>query len=304
MKCRVKVLLFLLLSTSSMGCFSLHDTKPEFSVADNLVPQTLAQSYERAKPQKTASPSANTLAEGLGGILSSDNWIVYQEKEQEEFVGNVSYDNGIYHFKSDYALSERKLNRITAKGSVFLRKQETDGSWYQVQADTVVYNYQTGQGYAQAADGKRIDLQYKTPQGDHILAQARRANFNTKEQTCELTGRIVVTRTDATGQVITLKANRMTAKQQGMYARLQGNAEASNGQYCLNAQTIEYDGQANQAYAYGKRPLVQGSPEQGTFAIIADKATTNTTSRHIDLQGQVQGWIVSDTINQAETKKK
>ena len=48
---------------------------------------------------------------------------------------------------------------------------------------------------------------------------------------------------------------------------------------------------------------VQGKTEDGTFAIIADKITAENTTRKNQLNGQVQGWIVSDEINRSAVNK-
>ena len=283
------------------GCFSLTDkdvrlpAAPSAHQTQQLVEQK-KQNLQDRKPQFT-------LPETLGGIVSSDSWIVYQTKQEEEFKGHVSYDNGQYIFKSDYALSQRKKNLITAKGNVFIRHNESPDIWYELHADRVQYNYQTGQGSAHADKNKRIELKYHTDKNELITAYARQAHFNTKEKTYDLDGQAHILYTNEKGQNISLKADRIIARQQDRYALLEGHAEADNGQYRLQSDKMEYDGLAGQAKAYGDRPLATGATEMGTFAIIADEVSAQTDSRHMELKGQVQGWIVSDTINQSAAAK-
>ena len=243
------------------------------------------------------------LPDTLGGVVSSDRWIIYKEKEEEEFEGNVRYDNGTYAFRSDYALSQRKKNLFTARGNVFARYNAAQDTWYEIYADKAVYNYQTADGSAYGSGKKQIKLIYHAPKGDVVTALADRAQFNTQGQTYQLSGNIFVTYQDQKGKIATLKAQELTAHQKEQYLVLQGGAEAENANYHLQAQTIEYNGKKGYSYAYGGRPLLQGKTEDGTFAIIADKITAENTTRKIQLNGQVQGWIVSDEINRSAVNK-
>ena len=69
--------------------------------------------------------------------------------------------------------------------------------------------------------------------------------------------------------------------------------KATDSQRTLEAETIVYDGAQNASYAYGARPLVHGTTEQGTFAVIADKVSADNEGNKITLDGKVQGWMVS-----------
>lgn len=56
---------------------------------------------EQAKHSlKNKKDAAAALPPVLGGLVSSDSWVIYKDKQQEEFKGNVSYDNGVYAFRS------------------------------------------------------------------------------------------------------------------------------------------------------------------------------------------------------------
>lgn len=277
------------------GCLSVkNEYEPTVSV-----PKIKTPSFP-----KPATPSvslkATSLPDMLGGIVSSDSWIVYNEKQEEEFKGHVRYDNGIYILRSDYALSQRKKNLFTLKGNIYFRHNEPDGAWYEVYADKAVYNYQTGKGYALASKKEPLKLVYHSAQNEQITAYAKRADIDTQQQVYKLTTDAVLIHQDALGNISTLKADSMLAKQQEQYVFMQGHAEAYDAQYHLKAQTLEYDGLTHHAYVYGERPLLQGTTQEGTFAIIADKATAQTDSQDIHLEGQVQGWIVSDRINKSK----
>lgn len=281
------------------GCFSIKNQQEITVKGPDL---TAAKKVLQQKTQQLKMPK-NQLPEVLGGVVYSDRWIVYKEKEEEEFEGNVSYDNGIYIFRAQYALSQRKKNLFTAKDSVYIRKNESAKSYYELYADKAAYNYATGEGYAQANKKRSITLVYKNPQGDLITALAQRADFNTKEETYVLSGNVHVTHIDSLGKKSTLQADKISAKQKENYALLQGNAIVQSQDYTLRSETIEYDGNQKMAYAYGGRPLADGKTQEGTFAIIADKVSAETDSHKIKLSGQVQGWIVSDQINNSKANE-
>lgn len=301
-----RVSFVLALSLVLGGCFSIRDTQtisattPALDLAKTAAGQKV-QEFQKKKEKN--SSSEQQLPELLGGVVSSDRWVVYKEKQEEEFEGNVRYDNGIYLFKSDYALSQRKQNAITAKGSIRIRKKEPSGAYYEVYAEQLFYNYKTGQATIQAAKGKRITLVYKNEQGDLITALARKAVINTKKQTALLTGKVLVIHVDKLGKKATLNADQISADKLANHAVLQGNAVAKNEDYSVKSDRIEYDGPSQMAYAYGNRPLATGKTEDGTFAIIADKVSAETDTRKINLSGQVQGWVISDQINSSQANK-
>ena len=283
------------------GCFSLQDKQPVAQQAPQPAAAKALAEQKKQELQKKSTP--DKLPETLGGAITSDRWVIYKEKQEEEFKGNVHYDNGIYAFRADYALSQRKQNLFTAKGNVFARYNAPDGAWYELYAEKAAYNYQTGKGYAQSAAPRQIKLVYQTTKGDLITAYAQKADFNTKEETYVLSTNVRVIYQGKDGQRATLKAQRMTAKQKENYALLQGGAEAANADYNLKAQTIEYKGLQGYTYAYGGRPLLEGKTEDGTFAIIADKVTAENTSRNITLSGKVEGWTVSKQINASKANE-
>lgn len=282
------------------GCFSLRDESPR-SVA--LPSAATAKAAAGQKVQKLKDKTKPSLPDALGGVVSSDRWVVYQDKAEEEFEGNVFYDGGVYSFRCDYALSRRKENLFTARGNVWARKNEPQNAFYELNADRAVYNYQTGRGEASALKGKNITLTYKDAQGALTRASAQRAEFDVKERIYRLSGGARVVYTDADGRKITLSARQITAREKDNYAVLEGEAEVDNGAYSLRAQTLEYDGNNRRAYARGSRPLARGKTEDGTFAIIADKADAETDSRKIRLSGGVQGWVVSEQVNASKANR-
>ncbi len=284
------------------GCFSVKNNQAPAIPLQNVA-AAKASIEQKKQNLKNKSKSAAQMPEILGGVISSDRWVVYKDKEEEEFAGNVRYDGDVYAFRSDYALSQRKLNLFTAKGHVFARRNEPTGTYYEIYADKASYNYKTGQGQAEANKSKRIKLIYKNEKGDFVTALAQRAEFDTENETFLLTGNVQVSHQSAQKQISHLKAQTISVRQKEQYAILQGDAEVKNKDYSVKAQTVEYDGVRQKAYAYGQRPLAQGKTEDGTFAIIADKVSAETDSRKIHVNGKVQGWIVSDKINNSKANE-
>ncbi len=262
-----------------------------------------AKAVAQQKAQAFKDKQKADLPDTLGGVVSSERWIIYKEKEEEEFEGNVRYDNGIYAFRADYALSQRKKNLFTARGNVWARYNPAEGGSYEIYADKATYNYKTADGTANGTGKKQMKLVYHDPKGDVVTALADQTHFNTQEQTYRLSGNVLITHQDPHGKLATLKGQELTVLQQKPYALLQGGAEAENPSYHLKAQTIEYNGEKGFSYAYGGRPLIQGKTEDGTFAIIADEIKVENTTRKIHLTGQVQGWTVSEQINRSQANQ-
>lgn len=245
-------------------------------------------------PQKLSSQDIPPV---LGGIIQSDSWIIYKEKEQEEFSGHVSYDNGAYVFRADYALSDRARQTFLADGNVFLRQNNPDGSFYQAQADRGTYNYHTQKGTLSSRGKKPVTLVYQNEKGQVMTATAKQASFDIAQKIYVLEKNVRMERPSPKGtQIVT--AQKATFKQLQDYARLEGDATLTDGKRTLTADVIIYDGQNDASYAYGARPLAQGSSEQGTFAVIADQIQGDSEGNIIHLDGKVQGWLVSPQINE------
>ncbi len=255
--------------------------------------------------KKSAAPKLPTkeIPQALGGIVQSDSWVIYKDTQREEFTGHVSYDNGAYIFKADYALSERAKNKFTARGNVFLRQNNTDGTFYEAYAQRGIYNYKTQQGELCAGGKNPVKLVYQDDKKQTTTATAKQARFDLAEKIYILEGDVHGERVGEQGTQ-TVTAQKMTVKPQENFVQLDGDATLTDGERSLVADTIIYDGQHNASYAYGARPLVQGKTEQGTFAVIADKIQSDAQGSIIHLDGSVQGWLVSPEINENKLNSK
>ncbi|MCQ2410962.1 MAG: LptA/OstA family protein [Elusimicrobiaceae bacterium] len=260
----------------------------------------LQQVKKNFTPKKLAK---NELPPVLGGLVQSDSWIIYQDKKQEEFKGHVSYENDAYVFRADYALSDRAHSTFQAKGNVFLRQQQPDGSFYEAEAHQAYYDYQKQKGNLTWDGTTRVLLRQQDEKGQPAIARARRVTFDLNQRTYVLQGDVHIQRPSLRGTQ-TITAQKATFKQLQDYIQLEGNATVTDEQRTLQANTIIYDGQNNSSQAYGDRPVLSGSSPQGTFAIIADKVQSDSTGSLITLDGKVQGWVVSPRINESKVNKK
>ncbi len=296
-----KILTFVctgLLAGVLSGCKTVRIQGPEVSVPP--AKPRVEQAKQSLKDKKNA---AAALPPVLGGLVSSDSWVIYKDKQQEEFKGHVSYDNDVYSFRADYALSERAKNRFSARGNVYVKQAEPGAPVYEAYADSARYNYQTEKGSLAAAKGKSLRLIYTDGQEPPVTAYAQQAAFDVQNGVFELSGNVRVERPDPSG-LQTLRAQKAVYLQPQNHLTLQGGAQLSDPQRTLQAQTIIYDGAKNYSYAYGSRPLLRGQSEMGTFAIIADKVQADNAGNQVVLDGKVQGWLVSPQINDAAVNDK
>ncbi|MGN0024486.1 MAG: LptA/OstA family protein [Candidatus Avelusimicrobium sp.] len=288
----------LVLSVFLNGCKTIRADGPQIPV-----PAAKPRVDEAKNNLKNKRKAAAEIPPVLGGVVQSDSWVIYKDKQQEEFTGNVSYDNGSYVFRADYALSERAINRFSARGRVYLRQNEPDGSFYEAYADNARYNYKTQKGVLTANADKTVKLIYSDAKKQTVTATAKHASFDLNQKIFILQDTVRVERSTPAGTEI-LTAQKATYKQAENYAILEGGAQATDGARTLEAETIVYDGNKNASYAYGARPIVYGKTEQGTFAVIADKVSSDNAANTVSLDGKVQGWIVSPQLNDADVNSK
>ncbi len=298
MKKRFLLLAFLPAALALNACKTVRAEGPQVKIP--AAKPKLEQAKLSLKDKKAAMKQIPPV---LGGIIASDSWVIYKDKQQEEFRGNVSYDNGTYLFRADYALSERALNRFSARGNVYVKQTEPQGATYEAYADFARYNYTTLKGVLQANAGNTVRLIYSDKNQPPLTATAQKVSFDLEKEVFVLEKNVRVERPTPQG-LQTMTAQKATLKQQENYVILEEGASVSDSLRTLEAKTIIYDGNNNASYAYGSRPLVHGQSEQGTFAIIADKVQADNAGNKVDLDGKVQGWVVSPQLNESEINQK
>ncbi|MBQ4493756.1 MAG: hypothetical protein II972_04070 [Elusimicrobiaceae bacterium] len=206
----------------------------------------------------------------LGGSVQSNKWIINRDKEQEEFIGNVRYQNDIYNLRSDYALSQRKENTYLLKGNI-LASQTLVDTFTQIKAEEFFYNNKTLKGYALGKKNRQIEILYKTPNN----------TFN-------------------------LYGNRVDFNKDTNFIKITGNSELDDLNNTLYADTITFNTQSGLFEAYEKRPVLWGFGVDGDYALQADKITADTQKNIFKAQGNIQGWftLASDFKKIKEASKK
>jgi|GEM_PF-3072168 Uncharacterized protein conserved in bacteria len=207
----------------------------------------------------------------LGGSVQSDRWLINRDKEEEEFIGNVSYSNEIYSLKADYALSQRKQDTYLLKGNI-TASQTLPDSFIQIKAEKIFYNNKTLKGYAFGKTGKQVEGIYKTPNNTFSIF-GDRIDFDKKEDQINISS----------------------------YAELN---DLNNTIY---GDSIAFNTQSGFLEVFGKRPVLWGFGVDGDYALQADKMTADTKKGIFKAQGNVAGWITLasdfEKIKQVTSKK-
>ena len=207
----------------------------------------------------------------LGGSVQSDRWLINTDKQEEEFIGNVSYANDIYSLKSDYALSQRKQNTYLLKGNI-IASQNLEDTFTQIKAEKLFYNNKTLKGYALGKTGKQVEALYKTPNNTFTVF-GDRIDFDKKENQINVSS----------------------------YAELN---DLNNTIYGDN---ISFNIKSGILEVFGKRPVLWGFGIDGDYALQADKITADTQKGIFKAQGNISGWITLandfEKIKQATSKK-
>ena len=207
----------------------------------------------------------------LGGSVKSDKWLINRDRQEEEFIGNVRYQNEIYDLKADYGLSKRAENTYLLKGNI-LASQTLPDTFTQIKAEQIFYNNKTLKGYALAKKNKQVEGLYKT-QNNTFTLYGDRFDFDRKEN----------------------------------LLKISSFAELGDLNNTLYGDTIIFNTQSGLFEAFGKRPVLWGFGIDGDYALQADKITVDTQKNIFKAQGKVDGWLTLATdlekIKQATSKK-
>ena len=203
-----------------------------------------------------AQKNDKELSAVLGGMVQSDKWIIRKDKSEEEFIGNVKYENDIYKITADRALSQRALFAYTLSGNVFARRNQ-DGQTLTLKANKVFFNQKKDSGYAQGTKKKQISLSLENENNIFNL-YADRLDFGRKFSSFEA----------------------------------QGDCELNDLNNTLYAGKMTFDTQTQIFTAETLRPLFFGYNDDGDYALQADTITADNKNGIYKAQGKVQGWIV------------
>ena len=124
----------------------------------------------------------------LGGMVKSDKWIIRKDSFEEEFIGNVHYENEIYKISTDKALSKRKDKIYELSGNVFLSRTE-DNSTITLNANRIFYNQKKDAGFATGTKKAQVKIVYTTPENVYTLL-ANKVEFSNKANFFKVTGKV------------------------------------------------------------------------------------------------------------------
>lgn len=195
------------------------------------------------------------LAVLLGGMIKSDKWIIRKDAMEEEFKGNVRYENEQYKLQADKALSKRKEKKYELSGNVLLARKDK-GTTLTLTAGRVFYDQNTDKGLATAAKKKQVKVVYVTPDNTY-----------------------------------TLLADKVEFSKQASFCKATGNVKLTDKDNSLKAQSATFDRISGFFEALPQRPQVAGKNDDGTYALEADKIIVDTKKGIIRTVGKSQGWF-------------
>ncbi|MDR0735047.1 MAG: LptA/OstA family protein [Elusimicrobiota bacterium] len=193
----------------------------------------------------------------LGGMVQSDSWIIRRDKAEEEFIGNVRYDNDLYKIRADRGLSQRALRVYTLQGNVYAAREDKTSKEY-IKADKIFYDQARDSGYALPKKNAQLELGHDVKNG---------------------------------GPAYRLYGDRLDFRAKFTSYKLSGWAELGDEDNTLYSREMAFDLNTGIFQASGGRPLLTGFTDDGDYAIAADKITADTRARRYSAQGRVQGWV-------------
>ena len=191
----------------------------------------------------------------LGGMIKSDKWIIRKDSFEEEFIGNVYYENEIYKISADKALSKRKEKTYELSGNVFLSRTENNTT-ITLNAGRVFYDQKKDIGFANAVNKKQVKIVYITPKN-----------------------------------VYTLLANKVEFSKKANFFKASGKVQLSDKENTLKAEEVTFDRVSGIFEAVSVRPIMLGKNKDGSYALEADKMIVNTKTSKFYATGKPQGWL-------------
>ncbi len=236
------------------------------------------------------SAGAQSLPPGLlGGMLKSDSWKIYKDKQTEEFEGNVRYDSEFYKLRAAKAVSNRADNIFTLNKNVYLFNKDVAGTTAEVTADNIVFNLNTAQGTAREGNKTPLKIVYTTA-GNTLEANGKTGVFNTAKETLNLKDNVKIKYT-APEDFILAFANTAFIDRKNEVLDLSGNVSLDSREYSVQAHNVKMDNKANYLIISGGRPVVSATKENFDIAMQSEKIEMDTLNKKIKAQGRINGWI-------------
>ena len=205
----------------------------------------------------------------LGGMVKSDKWIIRKDAFEEEFIGNVHYENEMYKMFADKALSKRKDKIYELSGNVFLSRSE-DNTTITLNANRVFYNQKEDKGFATGTKKAQVKIVYTTSEN-----------------------------------VYTLLANKVEFSNKANFFKATGKVQLSDKENTLKAEEVTFDRISGIFEALSVRPIMLGKNKDGSYALEADKMIVNTKTGKFKATGTPQGWLTleKDLMTKENLKK-
>lgn len=193
-----------------------------------------------------------------GSVVRSKEWVIRRgASKEEEFVGDVRYESAGTRLTSDWALFKHADRTWQAKGSVFLRRETSDGTVFEARGQKAGHAEDTKRGFLEPAPGERVRFT-RTPVGlepDH--GESGRVSWNGEKTVTMSAGARVW------GPRLELAAD------EAVYAK-------ADGRLTLN----------------GGRPVLRKVEGEWTTALKADEVVATEAPRRVSAHGKVKGWMI------------
>ncbi|MFH1618342.1 MAG: hypothetical protein ABIG11_00395 [bacterium] len=215
-----------------------------------------------AVESKKTSFSSPSLA---GGVVRSEKWIIRRDKGEEEFEGNVSYNQGGHQFKADWALYRKNLGRWDAKKNIYGSRLWPDGSRTQCYGDSAEFFQESlpdgrqagGRSIVYAGESLRVKLIHEEPSYGIWNSLSDKAVLEQKNSTLHLSGNVFFTREDMQSW----------------------------------SDTAIYDNLSSTLFLTGGPPVMTGIRNKYDLAMQAESITLLRYPEKITGRGNVRGWV-------------
>ncbi len=198
-------------------------------------------------------------------VVRSDKWIIRREKGEEEFQGNVSYHQGTYRFKSDWAIYRKKDEHWEARGNLYGSKTWDNGTKTECYADRGEYFQDTGQGAVFSDGRERVKVIHYEPDSGTWRSYSDRVTLNEPESLMTFLGNVLI----------------------------KGHTMQAMGDNAV------YDNLASMITLSGGYPVAYGTTVGGddyAFAIQGDLIKIYRKPERMTACGKVRGWIRNEQV--------
>jgi len=193
----------------------------------------------------------------LDFVVRSKKVIVKKNPPEKEFIGDVSYKNPYYEFKSDWALAKQLREMIYyAKGNIYAKRKWSDGAV--TEAFCHETNYNKTKGIAEMFPEKNgyVKIIHFEPVHGKWESTSKKVIFNEKEKRVDLIGEV----------------NIVSEK---------NNASAEKISYYYLDDSFKFSG----------NPIIQGTHKDYEFAVTGKEAVSRDFFNNLEVSGKVKGWI-------------